>query len=57
MAKIRVDVEIDTETRDYEVVFHNLGNPGAMIDFNEVMDALELVFVKLATRIDCAGEA
>lgn len=42
--KLKVVIELNTETGEYEFVFYNLSNPGAPIDYTEVRPMLASVF-------------
>lgn len=41
--RVRVTIEFDTKTGDYEVQYNNLSQPGQPIDFAKVSVALDRV--------------
>ena len=41
--KIKVEIEVDTESGDYELTFYNLGEPGEGMDLFIVQEATRRV--------------
>ncbi len=54
--KVKVEVDVDTETGDYEVVFHS-EKPGQLIDAMSVMQAMRRIFTDVEPKLGTAGEA
>lgn len=55
--KIRVTVDIDMESGDYDMTFSNLDAPGQPIDLTKVLDVLGLLATDVSGQAEGAGHA
>lgn len=51
MSKVRVTVELDLKTGDYDIQYNNLSQPGKPLDFTALMQFMHKVFVVHATDV------
>jgi len=55
--KVRVTVEIDMESGDYDMTFSNLSDPGRPIDLTAVLDVLGLISPDVRDQAEGIGHA
>ena len=57
MREIRVTIDIDLDSGEYNVSFRNLSNPGEDMQYDKISFYLNKVIKNLDNKIDCEGEA
>jgi len=53
--KVKAEMLLNTETKDYEIKFWNLSHPGQSIDYTEMMDFVKKVFGNVDQQVDDLG--
>jgi len=54
--EVRVIVDLNMETGEYEVTFKNISNPGESMEYSDVAVVLQRVLQNLTAKVDCKGE-
>ena len=53
--KVKITIELNTETGEYSLQFHNSDNPSESIDYNSVKDMVVKVFALVDDDINETG--
>ena len=54
--EVRVIIDMNIETGEYDVTFRNISDPGGTMDYNYISEMLRRVLYNLDNKIDCEGE-
>ena len=55
--QVRITIDLEWETGEYDIVFKSLSDPGSSIDYTTLRKVLNRVFTDLDNKVDCEGEA